>query len=114
MFGLAEKSNFHDNLTDSIKAVINSHRVLPVRTSLLTSFLSNDVEGSVLTSFFGADLIDRVLNGLSIMLIGVDDDAEGRITFSYYHKNYDHFINHLLSLMNLILKLSEDIDMLHR
>ena len=114
MFDLAERSNLHDNLTDSVKAVINSHRALSMRTSLLTSFLSNDVEGSILTSFFGADFIDRVSDNLLIAVIDIDDGVEDRMALSHDHKDCDHFINYLLNLMNLILKLSEDIDMLHR
>ena len=114
MFGLAERGNLHGNLTDSVKAVIGPHRVLPVRTPLLTPFLSNGVEGSIPTSFFGANLIDRVSDGLSIVVIDVDDGAKGRMTLSHDYKNCDHLINHLLSLMNLISKLSEDIGMLHR
>ena len=113
MFGLAERGNLHGNLVDSVKVVVGPHRVLPVWTPLLTPFLSNGVEGSVLMSFFGADLIDRVSNGLPIALIDINDNAEGRITINHYHKDCDHFINHLLSLMDLISKLSEDIGILH-
>ena len=114
MFGLAERGNLYDNLTDSIKAVINSHRVLPMRTPLLTPFLSNSVESSIPTSFFDADLIDRVSNDLSITLIDINDDAESRMIINHYYKNCNHLINHLLSLMNLISKLSENVDILHR
>ena len=114
MFGLAERGNLHGNLTDSIKAVIGSHKVLSVKTPLLTPFLSNDVESSILMSFFGADLIDRVSDGLSIAVIDIDDDMKDKMTFSHYHKDCDHLINYLLSLMDLISKLSEDIGILHR
>ena len=113
MFSPAERGNFHGNLTDSIKVVISSHKVLPVRTPLLTPFLSNGIEGSILMSFFDADFIGRISNGFPIVLIGVDDDAESRMALSHCHKNCDYFINYLLSLMDLILKLSEDIGILH-
>ena len=114
MFGLAERGNFHGNLTDSVKAVVGPHRVLPVWTPLLTPFLSNGVEGSVPTSFFDADLIGRVLDGLPIALIGINNGAEGRMAVSHCHKDCNHLINYLLSLMDLISKLGEDIGMLHR
>ena len=114
MFGLAERDNFHDNLMDSIKAVISSHKVFSVRAPLLTPFLSNGVESSILTSFFNADLINRISDGFPIALINVNDNAENRIIFSYYYKNCNHFINHLLSLMDLILKVNENIDMLYK
>ena len=114
MFGLAERGNLHGNLVDSVKVVVGPHRVLPVWTPLLTPFLSNGVEGSVLMSFFGADLVGRVSNGLPITLIDINDDAEGRMAVSHCHKGCDHLINHLLSLMDLISKLGEDIGMLHR
>ena len=113
MFGLAERGNFHGNLTDSIKVVIGPHEVLLMRILLLTLFLSNDVENNVLTSFFNVNFIDRVLNDFLIMLIDINDDIKNRIIFNYYNKNCNHFINHLLSLMNLILKLGENIGMLH-
>ena len=113
MFGLTERGNLHSNLTDSVKVIISSHKVLPVRTPLLISFLSNGVESSILTSFFNADFIDRVLNDFLIAVIDVDDDAESRMIFNHCYKNYDYFINHLLSLMDLILKLSENIGILH-
>ena len=80
----------------------------------MTLFLSNDVEGSVLTSFFGADLVGRVSDNLLITVIDINDDVKDRMTLSHNHKNCDHLINHLLSLMDLISKLGEDIDMLHR
>ena len=114
VFGLAERGNLHDNLTDSIKAVINSHRALSVRTSLLIPFLSNGVEGSISTSFFDADFIGRISDGLSIAVIDIDDDAEDRMILNYDYKDCDYLINYLLSLMDLILKLSENINMLHR
>ena len=114
MFGFVERGNLHGNLMDSVKVVIGPHRVFPMRTSLLTPFLSNGVEGSVLTSFFGVDLSDRVLNGFSIAVIDINDDVKNRMAFNHDHKDYDHLINHLLSLMNLISKLSENVDMLHR
>ena len=114
MFGLAERNNFHGNLTDSVKAVINSHKALSVRILLLTLFLSNGVESSVLISFFGVNLVGRVLNDLSIIMIDVDNDVKGRMILSYNHKNCNHFINYLLSLMNLISKLGENINMLHK
>ena len=85
-----------------------------MRTSLLTLFLSNGVEGSILISFFDADFVDRVLNGLSIAVIDVDDGVKDRMILSYGHKDCNHLINHLLSLMNLISKLGEDIGILHR
>ena len=113
MFGPAERGNLHGNLADSIKVIIDSHRVLPVRAPLLTPFLSNGVEGSVLMSFFGVDLVGRVSDGLPIVLIGIDDGVEGRMAVGHCHKGCDHPINYLLSLMDLILKLGEDIGMLH-
>ena len=114
MFDFAEKSNLHGNLTDSIKMVINSHKVLSVKTLLLTSFLNNDVESSFLINFFNVNFVNRVLNDLLIILIGINDDAENRMVFNHYYKNCDYFINHLLSLMNLILKLSENINILYK
>ena len=84
-----------------------------MRTPLLTPFLSNGVEGSIPMSFFGVDLVGRVPDGLPITLIGIDNGAEGRMALSHCHKNCDHLINHLLSLMDLISKLGEDIGMLH-
>ena len=114
MFGFAERGNLHDNLTDSIKVVIGLHRALSVRTLLLTSFLSNSVESSILISFFGVDFVDRVSNGLSIILIDIDNNIEDRMTFNHYYKDYDYFINYLLSLMDLILKLGENINILHK
>ena len=114
MFGLIERDNLHGNLTDSIKAVINSHKAFSVRTPLLTPFLNNGVEGSILTNFFNANLIGRISNDLSITVIDINDDAEGRMTFNYNHKNCDHLINYLLNLMDLILKLSENIDILYK
>ena len=114
MFGLAERDNLHGNLTDSVKVVIGPYEVLPIRIPLLTSFLSNGVEGSILISFFNVDLIGKVLNGLSIAVIDVDDDAESRMALSHCHKDCDYLINHLLSLMDLISKLSENVDILHR
>ena len=114
VFGLTERGNLHGNLADSVKAVIGPHRVLPVRTPLLTPFLSNDVEGSVLMSFFDADLIGRVLNDLLIVLIDVDNDVKDKMIFSHCYKDCNHFINHLLNLMDLILKLNEDIDILYK
>ena len=114
MFGLAERSNLHDNLMNSVKVVINPHRMLPMRTPLLTSFLSNGVESSVLMSFFNADFNDRVLNSLSIMIIDIDNDVKGRMAFNYNYKNCNHLINYLLSLMDLILKLGENVDILYR
>ena len=98
---------------NSVKVIVNSHKVLSVKTLLLILFLSNDVKSSVLMNFFNVNFIDRISNSLSIVLINVDDNMKDRITFSYYHKNCDHFINHLLNLINLILKLSENIDILY-
>ena len=113
MFGLAERGNLYSNLIDSIKTVISLHRMLIIKTSLLIPFLSNGVEGSILMSFFSVNFIDKVSDDLSIILINVDNDVEDRMILSYYHKNCDHFINHLLNLMNLILKLNENINILH-
>ena len=114
MFNLTERDNLHSNLTDSIKAVISSHRVLSIRISLLTPFLSNGVKSSILMSFFNADFIDRVSNSFLIAVININDDMKDRMTLNHNYKNCNHLINHLLSLMNLILKLGENIDILHR
>ena len=114
MFNFAERDNLYGNLINSIKVVVDSHEVFLIRALLLIPFLSNDVKDSISTSFFSADFIDRVLNDLPIVLIDVDNNAEDRMTFNHCYKNCNHLINHLLSLMNLILKLSENIGMLHR
>ena len=112
MFDLAERSNFHSNLTDSVKMVISSHEMFLMRISLLTPFLSNDVKGSISTSFFNTSFINRVSDDLLIVLIDINDDVKGKMIFSHCHKDYNHLINYLLSLMNLILKLSENISIL--